>query len=294
VKFPFEVTISKRSLRTLVSSALREDIGKGDLTTTGTVGRTARAEARLRLKQDGVVAGLRVFEYVFKVYDPQVRIALNCNEGRRYKQGRTLAEIKGRARSILTCERVALNLLQHLSGIATLTHRFVQAVEGTGVRIVDTRKTTPGLRQIEKYAVLAGGGFNHRVSLSDLVLIKDNHIRAAGGIPQAVAILRKSGVKVPVEVEVSPDVDLDQIRNLDVDIIMLDNWPLARLRRAIRTVRAFPSKPLIEVSGNISLNNVRRTAGCRPDFISVGCITHSAPALDISLDFKTGSRHAGS
>lgn len=291
MKFPFEVTISERSLRTVISGALREDIGRGDLTTTGTVAPTARAEARLRLKQDGVVAGLPVFEYVFRVFDPKIRIIPSCTEGRRYKRGRMLATVKGEARSILTCERVALNMIQRLSGIATLTERFVREVEGTGVRILDTRKTTPGLRQLEKYAVLVGGGFNHRLTLSDLVLIKDNHIRAAGGIREAVAKLRKAGVKVPVEVEVSPDVDLDRIKDLRVDIIMLDNWPLARLRRAIRAVRAFPSKPLIEVSGSIGLKNVRKTACCGPDFISVGCITHSAPALDISLDFETDSRH---
>ncbi len=286
MKFPFEVTIREKSLRTLVSNALREDIGKGDVTTEGTVGRTARAEARLRLKEDGVVAGLPVFEYAFRVFDRRVTIKLNSTEGRAYKKGRLLATVGGSARSILTCERVALNLIQHLSGIASLTRKFVDEVTGTGVKIVDTRKTTPGLRRLEKYAVLVGGGLNHRVTLSDLALVKDNHIRSAGGIRQAVAGLKKSGVRVPIEVEVSPDTDLNQLADLDIDIVMLDNWPVRRLRGAVRTIRLFPSKPLIEVSGGIGLGNVRRIALCGPDLISVGCITHSAPALDISLDFK--------
>ena len=169
-----------------------------------------------------------------------------------------------------------------------MTRRFVDEVKGTGVKIVDTRKTTPGLRRLEKYAVLVGGGFNHRLTLSDLAMIKDNHIRAAGGIRQAVEKLRKAHIRVPIEVEVSPDIDIDLLADLDIDIIMLDNWPAAGLKRAIKRIRTFPAEPLVEISGGIGLKNVRRMALCGPDLISVGCLTHSAPALDISLDFKAG------
>jgi nicotinate-nucleotide pyrophosphorylase (carboxylating) len=287
VKFPFEVAISDKYLKTLISTALREDIGKGDITTQATVGRRVRARARLKLKSDGVLAGLPVFETVFRVFDPGVKVVPRSTEGRYYRKGRLLATLGGQARSILTCERVALNLIQRLSGIATLTRQFVKEVKGTRARIVDTRKTTPGLRQLEKYAVLAGGGYNHRLTLSDLVLIKDNHIKAAGGIGQAVSKVRKAGVRVPIEVEVGPGVDLSLLADLDVDIVMLDNWPLARLRRAIKAVRIFPAKPMVEVSGGIRLENVRKIAQCGPDFISVGALTHSAPSLDINLDFDT-------
>ena len=291
MRFPFRVRLLEESVKKVVSSALSEDIGAGDVTTEAVVAPGLRGEARLRLKCEGVVAGLGVFESVFRLYDPKVEVTLKSREGHTYKRGRTLATLAGRARSILTCERVALNLIQHLSGIATVTRRFVQEARGTGVKIVDTRKTTPGLRHLEKYAVLVGGGYNHRLALSDLVLVKDNHIRAAGGIEQAVARVRKGKIEVPVEVEVGPDVDLARLRDLDIDIIMLDNWDPKRLRRAIKMLRGFPSRPLIEVSGGIALANVRKIALCGPDLISIGYLTHSAPALDISLDFEMRSRH---
>jgi nicotinate-nucleotide pyrophosphorylase (carboxylating) len=172
-----------------------------------------------------------------------------------------------------------------MSGIATVTRRFAEEVRGTGVRVIDTRKTTPGLRMIEKYAVRVGGGLNHRPRLSDLALIKDNHIEAAGGITQAVERVRRRRTRVPVEVEVGPEVDLDQLVGLDIDIVMLDNWPLRRLPGAIRRVRRLESRPLIEISGGIKLETVRKIAMCGPDFISVGYLTHSAQAIDISLDF---------
>lgn len=292
MRFPYEIRITESKLRRLIRAALREDIGRGDITTETTVGRRVRAEARLRLKQPGVVAGLQVFASVFTAYDPKVRVIFKSSDGKAYRPGRILAEVTGRARSILTCERVALNLIQRLSGIATLTRRFVGEVEGTGARVIDTRKTTPGLRELEKYAVLAGGGYNHRPSLSDLVLIKDNHIKAAGGIGQAIAKARSAGVRVPIEVEIGPEVDPRTVRDLGVDIVMLDNWPVRRLKRAIAIIRCFDSPPLIEVSGGINLDSVRRIASCGPDFISVGGLTHSAPSLDISLDFRTRKRHA--
>jgi nicotinate-nucleotide pyrophosphorylase (carboxylating) len=285
VKFPFEVELDKRSVKKLVRDALREDLGSGDVTTDSTVKAGSLADARLRLKEPAVIAGLEVFETVFAVHDPGVKVAWSVKEGRSLRPGKLLARVRGRTRSILTCERLALNLLQRMSGIATVTRRFAEEVRGTGVRVIDTRKTTPGLRMIEKYAVRVGGGLNHRPRLSDLALIKDNHIEAAGGITQAVERVRRRRTRVPVEVEVGPEVDLDQLVGLDIDIVMLDNWPLRRLPGAIRRVRRLESRPLIEISGGIKLETVRKIAMCGPDFISVGYLTHSAQAIDISLDF---------
>jgi nicotinate-nucleotide pyrophosphorylase (carboxylating) len=289
VKFPFEVKLKPGSIRAMVSRALKEDVGRGDVTTMATVGERTRAVAALRLKEDGVIAGMPVFEAVFTAFDQGVRIRFSAREGGRYRSGSELGRVRGRARSILTCERVALNYLQHLSGIATLTRRFVDAVEDTDARIVDTRKTTPGLRYLEKYAVLAGGGSNHRPRLSDLALIKDNHIRAAGSVKRAVGRVRRARPGLPIEVEVGPGMDLEDLEGLEVDIVMLDNWPLNRLKRAVKTLRRLSYRPAIEVSGNVGLENVRRIALCGPDFISVGLITHSSPSLDISLDFSNGT-----
>jgi nicotinate-nucleotide pyrophosphorylase (carboxylating) len=278
------MTLPGEAVKVVVQMALCEDVGGGDITTEATVGSRARGRARLTLKDDGVVAGLEVFRAAFETYDPKVKVVFKSKEGRFYRRGRTLAEVTGRVRSILTCERVALNFLQRMSGIATLTRRFVDEVKGTGVKIVDTRKTTPGLRMLEKYAVLAGGGHNHRMMLSDLALIKDNHIKAAGGIRQAVRKVRQAGRGVPVEVEVGPDTDLEELKGLDADIVMLDNWRVTDLKRAIKIIKGFPSRPLIEVSGGVGLKGVRKIAMCGPDVISVGGLTHSAPSLDISLD----------
>jgi nicotinate-nucleotide pyrophosphorylase (carboxylating) len=285
--FPFKVKVSDDYLRTIIAHALREDVPRRDLTTELTVRRGAWADAALLAREAGVLAGLNVFGSVFRLFDPAVVVRTRAKaEGKWFERGEFLAGVEGPARSILTCERVALNFVQRLSGIATVTRRFVEKVEGTGVRILDTRKTTPGLRALEKYAVTVGGGLNHRPSLSDLILIKDNHIAAAGGIRQAVARVRKARPRVAVEVEIAPGVDPASLRELDVDILMFDNWKPGPLKAAIRQVRRFPSKPWVEVSGRIRLANVRGFALAGPDFISVGCLTHSAPALDMSLDFE--------
>lgn len=285
MKFPFQVKLGKRLIQTAVSRALKEDIGSGDVTTLATVDARSKADAGLRLKADGVIAGLPVLEAVFRSFDPKTEVVCAARDGEYYRRGYHLARVKGRARSILTCERVALNFIQHLSGIATLTRRFVDEVEGTGAGIVDTRKTIPGLRYLEKYAVLAGGGLNHRPRLSDLALIKDNHIKAAGGISRAVRRVRRAKPGIGIEVEVGPDTDPASLEGLRIDIVMLDNWPLDRLKRAVGSVRRLSASPLVEVSGNVRLENVRRIALCGPDFISIGLLTHSAPSLDISLDF---------
>ncbi len=284
--FPFKVVLDPKLVEKLIRIALREDLGKGDLTTNLTVDRNALAKGRLVLKEDGVVAGLEIFEMVFTTYDSDVLVESVGKDGKWYRKGSQIASIKGRARSLLTCERVALNFIQRLSGIATMTRRFVEQIEGTGVRILDTRKTTPGLRCLEKYAVNLGGGANHRHTLSDLILIKDNHIKAAGGVLEAITRVRRSNPRVLVEVEVSPEIDLEEIHDLDVDIVMLDNWEISRLRWAIQKVRSLPSRPMIEVSGNVNLENVSKIARLKPDFISVGSITHSARALDMSIEFE--------
>jgi len=285
MRFPFRVKVTNAYIEKAVKAALKEDINRGDFTTNSAVppGETARAVARVKAK--GVIAGLGVFRAAFKAYDPDTVVRLLCRDGDSPRKGSAIAEVRGRARSILTCERVALNFLQHLSGVATETAAFVSKVEGTGARIIDTRKTTPMLRLLEKYAVLKGGGFNHRPTLSDLIMIKDNHIKAAGGLRQAVeGARRKKGILI--EVEMAPDMDLRLLEDMRVDIVMLDNYPIPGLRKAISYVRSLPYRPYVEVSGGVRAGNVRKIAECGPDFISIGYITHSATALDIGLDFK--------
>ena len=285
--FPFKVKVTRDYVRRTVERALREDISRGDVTTRLVVSPTRRATAALLLKDDGVVAGFAAFSAAFAGVDPRVKVAFKADQGMWCERGTAVATVAGRAASILTAERVALNFVQRLSGVATATRRFVEAVSGTGVKILDTRKTTPNLRLLEKEAVCLGGGFNHRPDLASLVLIKDNHIRSVGSIARAVSLARRGATGLPIEVEVSPEVDLDEIADLDVDLLMFDNWPLAPLRRAIRRSRGFRSRPLIEVSGRVRLDNVRAVALAGPDFISVGYITHSAAALDLSLDLRS-------
>ena len=200
-----------------------------------------------------------------------------------------LAVVEGNARSVLACERVALNFVQRMSGIATLTAKFVERVKGTGVKVLDTRKTTPNLRIFEKYAVAAGGGWNHRLTLAELAIIKDNHVAIAGGIREAAARIRRAQPRALVEIEVDPGTDLEVLEDLNADILMFDNWEPREVGRAIRRVRRFPSKPLVEVSGRMRLESIRKYALAGPDFISVGCLTHSAPALDVGLDFTGAS-----
>jgi nicotinate-nucleotide pyrophosphorylase (carboxylating) len=284
--FPFKQKIDAAWLKKVIGEALREDAARDDVATRLVVAGDARAAAALVLKDDGVVAGLAVFRTVFASFDPSTRVALEVEDGMWCARGTVLARVSGRARSILSCERVALNFVQRMSGVATATRRFVEKVSGTGVRILDTRKTTPTLRALDKYAVTVGGGFNHRPDLAGLALIKDNHIVAAGGPSRALSLAAKARPRVLVEIEVGPEADLEGLGNLPVDILMLDNWPLKRLPGAVRAARRLPSQPLIEISGRVSLANVRRLAECGPDFISVGCVTHSAPALDLSLDFE--------
>ncbi|MCW2950903.1 MAG: Nicotinate-nucleotide pyrophosphorylase [Conexibacter sp.] len=267
-------------LDALVARALAEDLGDGDVTVAVTVPAEARALARIRQKAPGVVYGLELAERTFRALDPDVRIARRVEEGRWREEGGPVLEIEGRAGALLSAERTALNFLGRLSGIATLTARCVRALEGTGARVLDTRKTTPGLRMLEKAAVYAGGGVNHRIGLFDEVLIKENHAAAAGGVNVAVRRAKAAYPHLPVEVEVRDFAELDEALAAGAPRIMLDNMDLATMREAVARVGGRAS---LEASGGVTLETLREIGSTGVDFISVGALTHSAPALDLSL-----------
>jgi len=274
--------LSTWALDELVRRALEEDIGPGDLTTMATVPEATRATGVFLCKDEGVVAGLFVCARVFALLDPAVRFAARVAEGASVKRGDVLAEVSGPARPLLTGERVALNFLRHLSGIATRTARMVALVKDYPVRIVDTRKTTPGLRALEKYAVRIGGGYNHRFGLYDGVLIKDNHIRAAGGIRAAVRAARAVVPHtVKIEVEVEDLAGVEEALAAGADAILLDNMPPAMMREAVRLVAG---RAVLEASGGITEANVVEVAATGVDLVSVGALTHSVKALDVSME----------
>jgi nicotinate-nucleotide pyrophosphorylase (carboxylating) len=280
--------ITSDSLRRLVARALEEDLGRGDVTSDLLVPPDVRAEAVLRSRKEGVIAGRDLVGMVFTAVDPRVEVVTLVGDGDAVGSGRELAEISGEARSILSGERVALNFLQRLSGIATLTSRYVEAARGTRARIVDTRKTTPGLRALEKYAVRAGGGFNHRRDLSDAMMIKDNHLAVLGarGLSLIDAV-KQARDSMPHTLKIEIEVDrLDQIPEAiaaGADIVLLDNMSPADLRTAVEMI---DGRALIEASGGVSLSTISEIAATGVDIISVGALTHSAPALDIGLDFE--------
>lgn len=270
---------------TLIKRTLQEDLGSaGDLTTEGTVPSTLRGEGWLVGRAGGTVAGLPVAERVFHLVDDSLECQFDISDGSTVQYGEKIGTCRGPLRAILTAERTALNFLQRLSGIATLTSRFVQAVEGTGVRILDTRKTTPQLRALEKYAVRQGGGENHRSGLYDYILIKDNHIDGVGGITSAVlhciSFLKKKSLTVPIEVETRTLEEVRECLDLPIQRIMLDNFTTVMMREAVDLI---DGRKEVEASGNMTLQRVREVAETGVDFISVGALTHSVPALDISL-----------
>ncbi len=275
--------LSPSTLRTLVRLALAEDLGAGDVTTQRLFPRAVKAEGAIIAKQTAIIAGLPAARAVFRAVDKAVRFRTRVREGDRVEPGTVIAALSGDGRSLLAGERVALNFLQHLSGIATLTGRFVEAVQGTRAVILDTRKTIPGLRTLEKYAVRLGGGRNHRMSLSDGILIKDNHIALTGDLRTAVrAAQRRAGrARRPVEVETT---SLDEVREAleaGADMILLDNMPVARIKEALLLIG---TSAKTEASGGVHLHNVREIAATGVDAISIGALTHSAPAVDISLE----------
>jgi nicotinate-nucleotide pyrophosphorylase (carboxylating) len=263
-----------------IERALAEDVGPGDRTTEATVPADARARARIEQKQPGVIAGLDVARAVFKRVEPELRFEPLTEEGV-WREAGPVAAIEGPARGILTAERVALNFLQRLSGVATMTARFVREVEGTGARILDTRKTTPGLRELEKRAVAAGGGINHRMGLYDAVLVKENHAALAGGVGEAARrALAAASDEIPVEVECATLAEVDEALEAGARRILLDNMSPPELREAVGRVGG---RAELEASGGVTLETVRAIAESGVDYVSVGALTHSAPALDLSL-----------
>jgi len=277
------------ALYSQIGAFLSEDLGRGDITTQSCVMRQQRARGKFLAKEPMVVAGLEAAEAVFSTLDSQQQIEAFVSDGEAVEPGKTIARTQGFADVLLAGERVALNLIQRLSGIATLTRRFVEAIEGTDAQIVDTRKTTPGLRMLEKYAVLAGGARNHRFGLDDGVLIKDNHIALAGGVATAVERARDSvGHLHKVEVEVSSERDLREAIGAGADIILLDNRTPEETSRLVAVARELDPGVLLESSGGITLENVRAYAEAGVDLISVGSLTHSARAVDISFKIQPG------
>jgi nicotinate-nucleotide pyrophosphorylase (carboxylating) len=263
---------------------LKEDLGRGDITTQAVVRGGARARGQFLAKADFVLCGLEMAEAVFSTLDSGVQLESRVYDGELIQAGTNFATVEGPATVLLTAERTALNLMQRLSGVATLTKAFVDLVAGTGAKIVDTRKTTPGLRVLEKYAVTVGGGFNHRFGLDDGVLIKDNHIALAGGVRRAIELARRSVAHLmKIEVEVANESQLKEAISSKADVIMLDNFSPDEIRRAVQLIRAEAATVLIEVSGGVSLASVREMAECGVDLISVGAMTHSATAVDISM-----------
>jgi nicotinate-nucleotide pyrophosphorylase (carboxylating) len=266
---------------------LDEDIGNGDITSLTMIPMEQRSLGIIHVKETGILAGLPVAQAVFAIVDPQLSFIARAQEGSLVEKGTILAEVEGNTRSILLGERLALNLMQRLSGIATKTEQYVQALQGSKVRLVDTRKTTPGHRLLEKYAVRVGGGYNHRFGLYDAVMIKDNHIKGAGGIAIAIELARKAiphTMKIEVEVESFPQ--LQEALMARPDIIMLDNMQPSDMRKAVDIIKNEAPHILVEASGSVTLETIKAIADTGVDVISVGRLTYSVQALDISLDLN--------
>lgn len=272
------------SLNDLIEKSLREDVGTGDITTLSTIPADKTITGRFIAKENGILCGVDVVRAVFAFVDPTIVLEFANKDGDSIVKGDVIATVSGLARSILTGERLALNLLQHMSGVATRTNEAVQKVAGTKARIADTRKTTPGLRVLEKYAVKCGGGSNHRFNLADGVLIKDNHIEAAGGITAAVEMARRNiPHTLKIEVEIETFEQLEEALAAGADIIMLDNMSNEDMKKAVEIVAG---RAITEASGNMGEKDLRAVAETGVDLISIGALTHSVKALDISLKFK--------
>ncbi len=283
-----EIRKPEEALLRVARLALAEDIGRGDMTSLATVPEEAFARARFLAKEPLVVSGLEAARAVFFAADEEVRFEAFAEEGDRVEAGAAIAAVEGNARSILAAERVALNLLMRLSGVATLTRKYVGAISGTNARITDTRKTTPGLRELEKAAVRAGGGVNHRSGLDDGILIKDNHLAISGGVSEAVRRARGSSPHLlKIEVEVESMAELEEAFGAKADAVLLDNMSPEDVERCVEAAREKAPDMLVEISGGVNLDTVRAYAESGPDLISVGALTHSAPAADVSLEMET-------
>jgi len=276
------MAIATDTLERVAFAALAEDVGEGDVTTDATVAEDALGTADIVLREPGVVCGLGVVEAVFRALDPELRFERLVDEGATVTGSNPVARVSGPERAILTGERTALNFLGRLSGIATLTRRYVDAVSGTGAAILDTRKTTPGMRVLEKHAVATGGGRNHRFGLDDGVLVKDNHLRAAGSVAAAVERVR-AATPLPVEVECDTLDQVSEALDAGVDAILLDNMSLAELRAAVALAKG---RARLEASGGVTLDTVLAIAETGVEEISVGALTHSARSLDVSLELS--------
>ncbi len=271
----------------LIDLAFAEDIGDGDHTTLSTIPASEYGASQLIVKEEGILAGVEIARRVFEKFDPNLEMEVYIEDGAHVKPGDIAFKVKGAVRSLLQTERLMLNIMQRMSGIATTTARYQKELEGTGAKVLDTRKTTPGMRLLEKEAVLIGGGMNHRIGLFDMILIKDNHVDFAGGIPQAVAsvrdYLKRNHKQLKIEQEVRNDKEIDQALEANVDRIMLDNFTPERTAEAVKRIRAVNPTVEIESSGGITLENLRQYGECGVNFISVGALTHSVKGLDMSF-----------
>ncbi len=277
--------LNRSILLPFIQSALREDIGEGDHTSLSTIPANKQGNARLLIKETGVLAGVEVAMEVFKAVDPELKVTVHLQDGSLVKSGDIAFDVSGSSRSILAAERLVLNIMQRMSGIATQTQCVVKLLEGTKTKVLDTRKTTPGMRYLEKMAVKIGGGVNHRFGLYDMILIKDNHVDYAGGIQAAIQSARKylteHQLDIPVEIEVRSLEELQAVIDYgQIDRILIDNFDFERLRVAVAMVNG---KYITEASGGITLDNVKQFAECGVDFVSMGALTHSVKSLDMSL-----------
>jgi len=279
--------INVEALKQQIKQWLDEDIGSGDVTANTTIPAQSQAKAIIHVKEEGIIAGIPVAQLVFEVVDATLSFTAKVDDGDFVSKGTIIAEVEGATRSLLMGERIALNLMQRLSGIATKTNQYVKAIEGYSTRLVDTRKTTPGHRMLEKYAVRIGGGFNHRFGLYDAVMIKDNHIKGAGSITNAVKSAREHiPHTMKIEVEVENMVQLYEAMEAGADIIMLDNMSVDMMRTATEHIKREAPHIIVEASGGVSLNTIASIAQTGVDVISVGALTYSVQALDISLDLN--------
>ncbi|HCZ10837.1 MAG TPA: carboxylating nicotinate-nucleotide diphosphorylase [Nitrospiraceae bacterium] len=272
--------MTNKLLKETIRLAMLEDIGHGDITSLLTVPEDSEAKARITAKEDFVLAGMPFVKEVFDAIDTSVAVRVSVQEGAAVKKGEVIAEISGNARSLLAGERISLNILQRISGIATMTRAYVEKVSGLPVKIADTRKTTPGMRFMEKYGVKIGGGVNHRFGLYDGILIKDNHIKIAGGVGKAVGLTKNARHLLKIEVEVKNFDELREALNAGADVIMLDNMSVDEMKEAVTIAKG---RAVIEASGNVNLENIRGIAETGTDIISIGALTHSARAVDISM-----------
>jgi nicotinate-nucleotide pyrophosphorylase (carboxylating) len=271
-------------VKPLIEFAFKEDIGTGDITTNSIIPDDLITKASMKAKAPGIIAGLNVAEYVFHLLDKNIIWEPLVSDGDRVEKGQIIVKIKGSYRALLTGERTALNFLQRMSGIATSTYRYVEAVKNFHTEILDTRKTVPGLRLLDKYAVKMGGGTNHRIGLYDMVLIKDNHIKVAGGIRNAVAQVRKTtGNDIRIEVETTNLEEVNEALEMKVDMIMLDNMTNQMMSEAVKKINR---KAKVEASGNMTLERVKEVAETGVDYISIGALTHSVMAMDISMNIE--------